>query len=214
MLQYHEEAVPGSFLMAPPQLFASPRSALISACVVAALAGFLLPWARLDFNFGSGLEKSISRSLKSSSRKAFGTGKRASKRAAKGTPAIPTVVRGYQIPVLANRKNAKVAMQLVKLFTKKDEHAGLKSWLVYLVPGLAALSGWLLLTRPRDRAGAIAALAVCAAVAGGGFYVLATTDTRKEFAVVVSEGLWISLIAHAGLAMLAAQTLASRKPVC
>ena len=91
---------------------------------------------------------------------------------------------------------------------------GLKSWAVYLLPSLAALSGWLLLSARGPKAVTAAVFVLCAGVAGAGFWTLATTDTRKEYAVVVSEGLWLSLGAYAGLAALAGQALASRKPVC
>ena len=187
------------------------RSALshhpvVWACVATAVFAFFLPWAQLDFNMGS-VEKDFTRTAKRALGKSFKM-KKAPKRAQKGTPLIPTKVRGYQIPIMANRKNAKVAMQLVKMFTKKDDQIGLKSYAVYLLPGLAVLCGCVLSGWRRSRVALGAISVLCAAVVAGGLWVLLTTDTRKEYAIVVGAGIWLSLAAYAGLAAIAARGLA------
>ena len=186
----------------------SPETSAIWLCVAATVFGFFLPWARLDFNMGE-VEKQFSKSAKRALGRSFGTTRKAPRHAAKGTQMIPTVVRGYQIPIMANRKNAKVAMQLVKMFTKKDEAIGLKSYAVYLIPGLAVFCGWLLAGVSRQRAARAAVAVLCAAVAAGGCWTLLTTDTRKDYAIVIGEGIWLSLAAYAGLTAIAVRWLAS-----
>ena len=175
------------------------------SCAAATLLGFVLPWAQLDFRT-TALEKQIGSKAKSAIAKSFGKGHRPT-RAVKSTPLIPTKVRGYQIPILANRKNVRVANQLMELFTKKHDRAiGVKSYAVYLLPAFALVCGWLL-TMGRVPAAGRAALAIlCAAVAAAGCWTLLTTDTRKAYAIVIGPGLWLSLAAYAGLAAAALST--------
>ena len=118
-------------------------------------------------------------------------------------PMIPTKVSGVQVPQLANQKNAKVVMQLVELFTKKREAIGMMSYAVYLVPGIALLCGLLLTRFGEKRPIAIGTAALCAAIAGAGFWKLLTTDTKALFAIAIGPGLWLSLWAYVGLALVA-----------
>ena len=110
---------------------------LVWGCVGVVVIGFFLPWASLDLRTTQA-ERSIAASIRNASRKTFkkssGTyrswvhGKRDK------SPVIPTNVRGYQVPLLANQRGVKVALQLVKLFAGTDEQIGWKSYAVYLLP--------------------------------------------------------------------------------
>ncbi len=173
--------------------------------VISAVAAFFfLPWAVVDFH-ETKTEKQFSGSAQKSLAKAFGRKPARApgfRRPAKGLTSIPTRITGYQIPILANRHQAKVALRLVELFTKQRGNAEPLSWAVYLVPGLAIACGFALLRRPR-RELVLPLGALCGLAASAGFWTLLTTDTRKEFAITVGPGVWISLAALAALAAVA-----------
>ena len=166
--------------------------------------GFFLPWASLDIRT-TDAERSIAASLRKASNKTFKKPPRTYRSWIYGKrdkgPMIPSKVRGYQVPILANQKGVKVAMQLVKLFAKTDEQVGWKSYAVYLMPGLAVLCGLLLSAWGGQRPVALAIAVLCAAIAGYGGWTLLTTDTRKAYAVAIDSGLWLSLTAYAGLSV-------------
>jgi hypothetical protein len=108
-------------------------------------------------------------------------------------------VSGYQVPALANQESAKVVMALTELFTRRRERLGLKSYAVYLVPGLAVLCGVVLgATEAKLQAAAGVALTASAVVIAG-LWILLTTDTRALYAVSIGPGLWISLAGYAAI---------------
>ena len=179
-------------------------------CAAAVVVGFFLPWAQLDIG-NSKVGKEVASSVRKSLGKTFksGAAKEPSwiRKRPKGAPTIPTRVSGFQIPQMANRRNVKVAAQLVKLFTKTDEQVGLKSYAVYLLPGLALLCAWLLSVFGGVRVVACGVLVGCAVVAGAGFWNLLTTDTKAQFAMAIGPGLWLSLWAYVGLSVTAGFSL-------
>jgi hypothetical protein len=182
--------------------------------VSAAIIGFFLPWAQLHIR-ETQLEKEIASGARKGLSKSFGvkSARRQPswlKSKSKNMPLIPTKIAGVQIPRMANRENVKVAMGLIKLFTKKDEAVGLKTYAVYLVPGLAVLCGILLTRFGTQQAILVLVAVLCAAVAGGGFWTLLTTDTKKQFAIAIRPGLWLSLWAYVGLAAVALQSVVGR----
>lgn len=174
------------------------------ACVLAAAAGFFLPWARLELIRETALEKQIAATVRKASKGSFaprrkpsswpGAGRRAK------TVLLPTRITGAQIPVYANSRNANVALALAKRFGHGQGPIGAQSYAVYALPGLIALCAILLGAYERHWAAAAGVAAVCAAVALGGFGWLALHDTRKLYTVSVGAGIWISLAAYAVLA--------------
>ena len=182
-----------------PPVFLPP----VWLCVAAAVAGFFLPWVRMDIGTSKS-SKQLESAARTSLGKTFKVGgsKEPSwiRHRATRTATLPTRISGFQIPVLANRKNAKVVTDLVKLFTKRDEHLGFKSYAVYGLPGLAVVCGLLLSWGGRRRLLVAGVAVLCAAVAGGGCWTLLTTDTRAACGVAIGAGLWLSLWAYAGLA--------------
>ena len=183
---------------------------LVRAGAAATLVGFFLPWGTLDLREGR-IEKQFAASARSSLGKTFkSVGGKPSRQPSwirshhgKGAPMIPTRVSGYQIPGLAARENVKVVTSLVELVTKKREQVGLKSYAVYLVPGLALLCGLLLMSTELQRPVGVGVALVCAAVAGGGAWLVLTKDTRTAYAISIGPGLWISLAGYAVLALAA-----------
>ena len=171
----------------------SVRLQLVWLSVAATIAGFFLPWARLDL-VETKTEQQIASSFSRAVSKAFGTGKPKrwnSGYKPKRTSMIPTKVSGVQIPALSNREHAKVAMELVELFTKQKQNLGLKSYAVYVLPGLALLCGMFLSVHGKRQMVRVVIAMLCAAVAAAGCWKLLTTDTRALFAIRTGEGLWL-----------------------
>ena len=186
----------------------SPWASLAVWSLVGAVGiGFVLPWAQLDI----GTSKS-SRQLSADVRRLFtrplktGAAKEPSWiRHRKHPAAIPTKVSGIEVPRLVNHKNVKVVVQLMKLLLRTDQgDVGLKSYAVYLLPGLALGCGLLLSAWGERWFVCLAVAALCGTVAGGGFWTLLTTDTEAQFAIQIGVGLWLSVWAYAGLSVVAA----------
>jgi hypothetical protein len=116
---------------------------------------------------------------------------------------IPREISGSQIPHVVNQEQARVATALFEMFTNSRQHLGLKSYAVYLVPGIALLLG-LLLTFLGERSVPVAlgVALCCSGIAGAGFWKLLTTRSEALFvAITIGTGLWWSLWAYVGLAM-------------
>jgi len=190
--------------------------------VSAAIVGFFLPWARIDLHepqlvkqlreaslLGdavSGLTRNLSRVTVKIRRGAETiTGDLPS------LADIPKQVSGADIPKFANAQHAQVAVALAELLTRRRQPIGTESYAVYLVPGIALLCGCLLTLLGRAPAVAAGTALVCAGIAGVGFWTLLTTNTTTLFvAITIGPGLWLSLWAHAGLALSAALLLLVR----
>lgn len=186
---------------------------LVWVSVVTSVIAFVLPWARIDVREPA-LAKDL-RQLAQDQRLVDGLTKRLSKvvvsvrRGAETLTGelpelsqIPNEVSGIQIPQMANQENAKVALALLELLTHQRQDIGVKSYAVYLVPGLAILVGILLTWLGRRPAVIWASAGGCAAIAGIGFWTLLTTNTQALFiAITIGPGLWLSLWAYVGLAV-------------
>ena len=183
---------------------------LVWAAALAAVIGFFLPWATLDINTTKA-EHDIAAAIRRGLGKSFSSTANKPKREPawtrskkKSSPMIPSRISGYQVPYYANRRNVPAAMGLVELVTKRREAVGRKSYAVYALPVLAMLSAWLLSAFGERRWAAVVVALACGAVSGIGLWTLATTDTRTAYAFAVGSGLWLSLGAHAVLALTAA----------
>lgn len=189
--------------------------ALVWAGALAVVAGFFLPWALIDVR-----EAGVVRQLRQAAPiggTIEGVGRdlgRIAVRVRRGAETvtgelpsleeIPRQVSGVQIPRLANDERAQLAVALVELLTDTRQHLGMKSFLVYLLPGLAIGCAILLALFGRRPAVALGVSLLCALIAGAGFWKLLTADTEALFiAITIGPGLWLSLWAYAALAVLA-----------
>ena len=177
---------------------------LIWLSVSAALVGFFLPWAKVEARdpgffkqLSSGMRHSLSHEAKfHSSARTPGAGWNPFT-----VPDVPMQVNGFQIPFLANKRQIKLVQALIALFTKNQDNVGLKSFAVYLLPGFASLFGALLASGRRPRLVALGIAAICAAIVMTGAWKLLTVNPKKSLMVVqICSGLWLSLLAYAGLA--------------
>jgi len=174
--------------------------------------GFFQPWVRLEMR-QPGVATSLAH-LASSSGALAGLGTdtgRMTVTIRRGTRTItgdlssledfPRQISGAQVPQIANAKNAQLAVAIMELLTNTRQRIGLKSYVVYLVPGTALLCGILLTVfggRPLVAFG-VAGLGL--AVAGAGYGKLLTANLHALVVVVdIAHGLWMSLGAYLGLA--------------
>ena len=190
-----------------------PVRILVWVGVAAAVAGFFLPWANLDLREPSVMkqvrqvagDQEVVRGLAKGLGKVTATIRRGTKTVTGDLPSlsdIPHHVSGAQIPQMANQQNAKVAAALVEVLMNERQHIGAKSYLVYLLPGLALLCGLLLSSLGGVPAVTIGAAILCAGVAGGGFWKLLTTNTKTLFiAITIGPGLWLSLWGYVAIAV-------------
>ena len=190
--------------------------------VSGALVGFFVPWARLDLREPEAVrqlrEAAQGQGLLDGLTKKVGRVAVEIRRGAETVTGelpslsdIPKEVSGAQIPQLANQSHAKTAVALLELFTNTRQQIGLKSYAVYLIPGVALLCGVGLTCWGRRRRLMIGIGLLCAGIAGAGFWKLLTTDTRALFiAITIGPGLWMSLWAYVGLAVAALLALIAR----
>ena len=191
---------------------------LLWVSVAAAGIGFFLPWARIDLREPtlvkqvrgavpvsdtlSGLTKDLGRIT--------ATIRRGAKTVTGDLPNladIPKEVSGVQIPQLANQRNAQTAVALFELLTNSRQELGLKSYAVYLLPGIALIFGILITLLGRRRTISFVVAGLCMAIAVVGFWKLLTTNTQALLvAITIGPGLWLSLWAYVGLAAAAVLT--------
>ena len=118
---------------------------------------------------------------------------------------VPRRISGVRIPQLVNSNHSKTMMQLVEMFTHKKEHLGVKSYLVYALPGLALLLGALLTKFGALRWVSLSVVALCLAVAAEGVWQLLTIKMEAPvIAIRFAAGLWLSLLGYVGIAFGAA----------
>lgn len=186
--------------------------------VAASVIGFVLPWATLDVK-AARLPGQLTQALPGADLQAL-AGKLTSKigrvtiQFKRGTETIagellpdlstmPTRVSGLEIPRLANRQDAKVAIAFAEMFTGQRD-LGAKSYAVYLVPGLALLGGALVTLARGLRVVRGGIGGACLAIAGLGFWKLLTIKTDALLAAVtLGPGVWLSVWAYVGLGLCA-----------
>ena len=174
---------------------------LVWISMAAALAGFMLPWVRLDV-------RAESRSTASGNKLVdlqhvtlqIHQGERMLEARWPSPGDFPRTIRGIEIPGLARQDEAQIAVSLVELLTGDPHRLRLKGHLVILVPLLVMLGGLIALwqsARP-VATGTIALLAAAAAVYG--ILELRTVQGGSSMLVVTVEpGMWLSLGAYVGL---------------
>jgi hypothetical protein len=177
---------------------------------VAAVAAFFLPWAKMDVR-----ENEAARGLTKALGRITVQIQRGGETIAGEMPNlsdIPRQVSGVEIPRVANDPDAKVALALFEIVTDSRQHLGLKSYAVYLVPGMALAAAFLLAALGARRPVALGIAVLCAAVAASGAWKLLTADTETLLvAITIGPGLWLSVGAYAALSLAAfIDTLSSR----
>ncbi len=182
-------------------------------CVGAAVAGFFLPWARIELqesatlplpSLGPLTAEHIEVQIRRESQIITGD--------LRSLAQVPRQLSGFQIPQFVNQALAQAAIALAEVFTHKRQRPELKSYAVYLLPGLAILCGVLMTTWGTRPSVAIGVATLCTVVAAAGFWTLLTRDTHVPFVTVtIGPGLWLSLWAYVALAGCTALHIAVRR---
>ena len=186
--------------------------ALAWGSVGLACAGFFQPWVRIDVR-DPGLAKPMKSlalagegipGLTKGAGRITVTIRRGTKTvtgdlASLGT--IPHQISGVQVPQVANQENAQLTLSIMELLMNERQHIGLKSYAVYLLPGIALLCAGLLTAFGGRPPVAWGVAGLCALIAGVGGWKLLTTNLHARIvAVSVAHGLWMSLWAYVGIA--------------
>ncbi len=202
------------------------------ACAVAAVAGFVMPWAHVDLRqpdmvkriTGTAMGQQATSAAKAGVSRLWGSVKKSTQAVTDQIPGqpitinlpsgteIPSVISGVQVPQLANSESAGLAMAIFELLTGSRQYAGAKSYAVYALPGLALLGALLLTLLGGRRSVAIGVAAVFGLVAAGAFFKLLTTNTSALFvAVTIGKGIWLTLWAYVGIALAGVLYLAPKR---
>ena len=90
---------------------------LILVCVAAIVLGFFLPWAQVESKQVGSIVKML-------------TGKRQQ---------TVDSISGFDIPMMANSEESRLARSVIKIFNPSIENADKKTFLVYVIPLLALI---------------------------------------------------------------------------
>lgn len=117
-------------------------------------------------------------------------------------------ISGYDVPVLANGPDARLIISIIKIFKPDVTDVGRKSYLVWTIPGLAALIFVLSIILAENK---LANLII--GLAGGLIFMLAaykisTVNLDKVvIAVRISSGIWMTIWGYLGMGLASALNL-------
>jgi len=117
--------------------------------------------------------------------------------------AVISGISGYAVPVLANSEESRFMISVIKIFNPGITNADKKSYLIWVVPGLAVLILVIKLFLDKNKwvnliFGLIGSLIFFVAV-----YKLNTTDLDKlVLKVSIAPGLWLILVGYLGIGLL------------
>ncbi len=153
---------------------------IMGLCAVVIVAAFFLPWISVE----SGAIGTMSKLL---------TGKR---------QATIDAVSGFRVPILANSKDSRFMIDVIKIFNPGVKDADKKSWLIWGVP-LFALLLWGIFPTLKDRKWFVIGLGVIGiGIFIAGVYYIVTTDLNKVVLhVKIAAGLWMTLVAYLGMGL-------------
>ncbi len=199
-----------------PPSFQQTTTRAVWVCVTAVLVGFYLPWIRIDLR-GPGKpaphkppvwarqrqpEQRPASELDRMLNEAF-RGLSHGSRELVGKIREARQLNGAQIPRFVNSETSKTAMALAEHFSRKRERLGLKSYLVYLLPVIALLLGFLAM-RWTGRVVAALIAVVAFGVAGEGSWQLLIVNAKPSIIWIwIGPGLWLSMTGYASLGLTA-----------
>jgi hypothetical protein len=106
-------------------------------------------------------------------------------------------ISGYQVPIMANSKESKLIIAVIKLFNPGIKDADKKSWLIWLVPGLSVIMLILLLVWGSNKWLQLALGVIGVAIfAVAALKILTTNLDKVILKVSISYGLWVLLIGY------------------
>ena len=177
---------------------------LVVICAIAIIHGFFMPWAKASASatkVAKGLAKSATMGMLENTPFAGkfirGLDKATDKISDLGDIRIKTVVSGYDIPTLVNKKTSQIAIAVASVVFKDAKDLDKKSMLVYLLPLLALVCIGLAIVGLKNKIAIIVMAILSGGVAVGGLYNLMTVDlSNLPVQISIEQGLWQTMYAY------------------
>jgi hypothetical protein len=179
-----------------------PALGLAWISVTAAVAGYFLPWATVTVA-DSGLAALAGEAGGGEVRLEIRREDGAIQASLSDLRRLPRTIRGWEIPSLVRGQDMAVVAALLDLWTGPRRHVVAKGAAAPLVPVAALIVGVVLVFARAGVLGTAAVSLLCAAVASVGAWKAAAAGRMGPLTIRVEEGLALSLLAYAGLAIAA-----------
>ncbi|MDP3792013.1 MAG: hypothetical protein Q8R38_08245 [Candidatus Omnitrophota bacterium] len=177
---------------------------LIVICAIAIIHGFFMPWAKASVSatkVAKGLTESATGGMLENTPFAGkfirGLDKATDKISDLGDIRIKTVVSGYDIPTLINKKSSQIAIAIASVMFKDAKDLDKKSMLVYLLPLLALVCIGLAIVGLKNKIAVIGMAVSSGGIAVGGLYNMMTVDLSSlPIQISIEQGLWQTMYAY------------------
>jgi len=157
------------------------KNKLMLALVVIIFISFFMPWVSVSSDVAGSIAKLI-------------TGKE---------QAASISISGFQVPVLANGKESKMVISVIKIFQPGITHADKKSFLIWIIPFLAVAFYFLSNTFKDQKWVKLGMGVIGIAIFAVATFKIMTTDLDKVVLKVNIElGLWLILIGYLGIGII------------
>ena len=178
--------------------------ALVVICALAIVHAFFMPWAKASASatkVAKGLVKSATGGVLKNSPFA---GKfirvfdgATDKISDLGDIQIKTIVSGYDIPTLVNKKTSQIAIAMASAMFKDVKDLDKKSTLVYLLPLLALVCIGLAIAGLKTKIAIIVMAVLSGGIAVGGLYNLMTVNlSNLPIQISIEQGVWQTMYAY------------------
>ncbi|MDD5115480.1 MAG: hypothetical protein PHW98_00190 [Candidatus Omnitrophica bacterium] len=153
---------------------------IVLLCAITICVSFFLPWVGVESKMAGGISRLIG---------------------GKGYVSLKTI-SGFQVPILANGPDAKLMISIVKLFNPASADIHKRSWLIWMVPGLAVIMALLILSLEKNRWVNLSAGVMGVAIFSlAAFQILKADLDKVILQVAVLPGLWITLWSYMGIGL-------------
>lgn len=157
------------------------QKTLLMILVALIVVAFFMPWINVESEAVGGITKVL-------------TGKKQSQMAS---------ISAFQVPLLANSEESRFMISIIKIFSPNIKDADKKSFLIWVVPGLALLILAVKTLIKKNRWVDLAiALIGCAIFLLASFKIVTTDLDKLVLKVAIAYGLWITLTSYLGIGLL------------
>jgi hypothetical protein len=142
------------------------------------LIAFFLPWVRVESSHVGTVSKLL-------------TGKR---------QVAIAGMSGFQVPLMANSKESRLAISVIKIFAPKVKNADKKSFLIWFVPGLAVIMAVVCHILNKNKWVHLALGIIGCVLFMFALFKIMTTDLDKlVLNIKIASGLWLTLLGYLGI---------------
>jgi hypothetical protein len=112
-------------------------------------------------------------------------------------------ISGYQVPILANRRDSRLMIGVIKLYNPGVNDADKKSWLIWVVPLLALFLALVHAGIKENRWFNLAVAVIGMLIYAAGVYKLKTVNMDKiVMNVNILSGVWMALFGYFGMGII------------